>query len=521
MTLRVGELLARPHLQIELVAGEAGIDRRITWAHASDLADPWDWLAGGELLMKNGRSLPRSAQGQVAFLEGLAAAEVTALVIGNDPMTPPLARRAVRRADELALPVLRIPYSMSFIAVTRAVADAAVEEQSRRMVRIERIYATLRARPPGATPGSFVSRLERELGHRVHLVDAATLRPVLGTKALAPEVLHLLAAALATRTTEVPAVVHLPDRSRRAAVAISVPFDEPTLLVAERSDRRGFDLSTLHHAAAAAAVEAAHHALVEDLNAQAEAAELAELLGHRRSPGRPDAPAGWRSSVATARLAAAPMSDALRQRRLALGLRRRGVTHIMVAEHDTLWVLLDGADPGSPVIDVVRARLGEGAVIGISDPVGVPTRMPEAAREARFARGIASQRGAGVAYFGETGRLPAVQDPAAARAVVEGVLGAVLAYDAAHGTDLFVSLEAFLEHKRSWNRTASALRVHRQTVIYRMKRVAALTGRDVSETSDLAELWLAVSAHRLLTDGASGLGPRRRAEDGRGSLSYS
>ena len=55
--------------------------------------------------------------------------------------------------------------------------------------------------------------------------------------------------------------------------------------------------------------------------------------------------------------------------------------------------------------------------------------------------------------------------------------------------------------QRSWQRCALALHVHRQTVIYRMRRVEQLTGRSLSETGDIATLWLALSALEILRQG--------------------
>jgi len=99
ITLR--DLVGQPHLRLEVLAAPGGLDRAVSWAHSSDLPQPWDWLSGGELLMKNGRTLPRSAAGQAALLEGLAAAGVSALVIGTDPDTPQLTARAVSLAAKL------------------------------------------------------------------------------------------------------------------------------------------------------------------------------------------------------------------------------------------------------------------------------------------------------------------------------------------------------------------------------------------------------------------------------------
>ena len=49
-----------------------------------------------------------------------------------------------------------------------------------------------------------------------------------------------------------------------------------------------------------------------------------------------------------------------------------------------------------------------------------------------------------------------------------------------------------------WNPTRE-LHVHPQTVLYRVRRIEEINGRDLTETSDLAELWLGFEALDMLT----------------------
>ncbi|MGH3403081.1 MAG: PucR family transcriptional regulator ligand-binding domain-containing protein, partial [Streptosporangiaceae bacterium] len=163
MSISVWDLAGQPHLRIAVIAGAAGLDRAITWAHSSDLPEPWDWMSGGELLMKNGRTLAAGAKGQAALIEGLASAGAAGLVIGIDPDTPPVSPRAVALADQLGLPVLTVPYSVGFIVLSRAVADALTSEESIRLAKAGRIYATIRAGVTDSDPAAFVGRLEVEL----------------------------------------------------------------------------------------------------------------------------------------------------------------------------------------------------------------------------------------------------------------------------------------------------------------------------------------------------------------------
>jgi PucR family transcriptional regulator, purine catabolism regulatory protein len=90
---------------------------------------------------------------------------------------------------------------------------------------------------------------------------------------------------------------------------------------------------------------------------------------------------------------------------------------------------------------------------------------------------------------------------------VDRLLGPVLVYDAIHKTELLRSLAVFLEENRSWQRAAGRLHVHKQTLVYRMSRAEALTGRRLNRTADVAELWLALRARELVESvGAAGAG---------------
>jgi purine catabolism regulator len=56
------------------------------------------------------------------------------------------------------------------------------------------------------------------------------------------------------------------------------------------------------------------------------------------------------------------------------------------------------------------------------------------------------------------------------------------------------SLRVFLAHNRSWQKAATALHVHKQTLVYRMRRVEELSGRKLDRTGDVSELWFALRA---------------------------
>ena len=48
--------------------------------------------------------------------------------------------------------------------------------------------------------------------------------------------------------------------------------------------------------------------------------------------------------------------------------------------------------------------------------------------------------------------------------------------------------------------------MHKQTLVYRMRRVEQLTGRDLRKTADVVQLWLALRALEFVRGGPTAAG---------------
>jgi purine catabolism regulator len=505
MAITVKELAELPHLRIEVLGGSSGLGHTVTWAHSSDLDEPWGWLSGGELLLKNGRTLPRSEDKQVAFIEGLFSARISALVIGSDPESPLLTERALERAEELNIPILRVPYSMSFIVLSRTVADALLSEEVSRATRTEKIYDTIHAAVTEDDPGVFWRRLKTELSCELYIVDAETLDPVLeGTPPPPIGLRNRLREEIAASGEPVPGSLRFAGQSKSEVVVIEVPYEEPTFLISSYLNKPPLDLVLLQHAATAVAVEVAYASLRADYQRELGTTLLSQLLEGRLD--RQTATAGLLRhaiSSATAYLLAVDGLDPTEERRLHIGLLRRGITHLLLRRDGVFYLLLEARPINiehqllSPKVKLLLDRLGQNHTIGISNALVDSSRMPAAAGEALWALAGASKDFPIMSYE-DASPLPALQSQEEGRALVDRVLGSLIEYDAANGSDLIYSLSVFLETRRSWQKCAEALNIHRQTVIYRMRRVEQLTERTLSETSDLSILWLALSAYNIL-----------------------
>jgi DNA-binding PucR family transcriptional regulator len=85
------------------------------------------------------------------------------------------------------------------------------------------------------------------------------------------------------------------------------------------------------------------------------------------------------------------------------------------------------------------------------------------------------------------------------RAFVEQVLGPLLAYDQKHRTDFVQTIATYLANNNSLQATAKELYVHVNTAAYRLQRIQAITGLDLSKTEDCL---LAKTALMILEDEA-------------------
>ena len=82
--------------------------------------------------------------------------------------------------------------------------------------------------------------------------------------------------------------------------------------------------------------------------------------------------------------------------------------------------------------------------------------------------------------FEETGSyrllLPAMsEDPAELRRFYSDTIEPLITYDEQYGTELVTTLATFLANDGSWKATAADLRIHRQTLVYRLRIRAGLS----------------------------------------------
>jgi sugar diacid utilization regulator len=77
-----------------------------------------------------------------------------------------------------------------------------------------------------------------------------------------------------------------------------------------------------------------------------------------------------------------------------------------------------------------------------------------------------------------------------AKRLLLNAMQALVDYDQRHGSDLVATLRTYVETRFNLTKSGGLLYVHPNTVVYRLRRIHELTGRDPNDVDDLLVLWL-------------------------------
>ncbi|MBS1843221.1 MAG: PucR family transcriptional regulator ligand-binding domain-containing protein [Actinobacteria bacterium] len=499
MPLTVAELTQIPYLRTRLHAGGSGADNVISWAHSVEVHRPWEWLEAKDLLMTVGLGVPVDPDEQVEYVWKLAAVGVSGVAIGEEMQAPPLSDGMIAAADEAAMPLLITAYEVPFVQVSRAVAEANRADVNDRVVRAARVYDKVRSVIEGGFESELLGILEREVNCRLSVCAHPTAEVVLaGSSGLDGPTRTAIRQAIEGRPRQAPGLLRL-EVEAGTCLLVPLPLRRSLSLVAIPGNGPAPPYSLLQHVATVAALQLERQwSQREELGRTG--AELFAQMHEGRAPATRAAQQlidrGLGSGplvVLGARAGAAVEGDPWDE--LHHVLADHGIGNLLWRRGRTLDLLVHDDD-----VMVVAELLGRGVAIGVSDPFTGIESFTGAVREARWALDWARDGESTILRYGEGASSFGPRSIAETEAMVSRVLGPLLEYDAEHQSELTTSLRVFLAANRSWKRAAAELFIHKQTLVYRMRRVEKLTGHRLSETADVAELWFALEALRRVSD---------------------
>ncbi|MFI1221535.1 MULTISPECIES: PucR family transcriptional regulator [unclassified Streptomyces] len=491
----LGELLAREDLGLRRIAGPA--DAELLWVHTSEMADPYPYLLGGELLLSAGVLLTDPDH----YVGRLVEAGAAALGFGVRPVHETVPRGLIEACDRYGLPLLEVPPETPFTTIARAVWRLMAEarhRELRRVTRAQQALATAAARPDPVP--AVLHQLATQLGGRAVLLTARGEEVHAAGRRLPPDAAGALTRLARVVTRERPgspaSATDTHGDTHLSAYALG--GGEGLVLALAAGRRESGDHTVAGIAVVLLSLLAAPH---QGADAAGRSAALVRmLLGASPEEVAPLLGSTGPWTVIHARRTDGAPADALTAGALGASLG----TALVDARHgggETVRLLLpppgdeEGPAAGGNQLNDEHAEAGSqhgpaqlapqpGWTLGASAPTPV-TALDAADHLASRALAHAQATRAPLTVDAPASGLAALVPPAQAAAHARALLAPLT-------TLLADTLRCWLSLHGSWDRTAVALAVHRNTVRQRIGRCGELLGVDLDDMDVRAELWFAL-----------------------------
>ncbi|HYI23833.1 MAG TPA: helix-turn-helix domain-containing protein [Thermomicrobiales bacterium] len=530
-----------------VLAGHAGLQREVTWASRLRPTPPaFEHLAGGELVLLPPDVLELLDERLTIAdaIHQLSSFAVAAVAVSGDVHPADLSA-----AEITGIPLISLPTGASFGTLERATSRYIAE---RRRDLLRRGQEAGRQLMEVAIAGESLADLARELSNisgRIVAIDARDGRLLASASSTRSSDIGLIETALAetrgpvstwlrivatgssaeppssvfpTRTHLLRVVAPVSGRDGLlGSVSLLVPVDEESAedaLFASRGAAACAVTMTRELAAASARREIELNVLDEILDGalRSEISLLQQVtrLGHDLDRtyctiiARVDASPGSPARARDGRWAA--LEEGLHRAARSRGVRV--LWRIRNASAEIVWPVSDDTELAAIVKeihgDLTSAIAGSGSSELISMGVGRIRSgldgIRQSHQDARQALTIGRRlHGPGnVTLFERLGvyrLIYAAEQLPELQTFQQEALGTLVDYDRQHGADLIHTLEAFFAANCSPKEAAALLQVHRNTVLYRLERIAEITGLDLNSSDVRLRLHLALHVRLALS----------------------
>jgi purine catabolism regulator len=509
-----------PLKRARVLAGQAGLERRVRNVNVMEVPDILPWVQADELLLTTAYPLRDDRAALGTLVPELAAKGLAGIAVKPDRYLDEIPAAMLTAADACGFPLIQLPPESSFNDIISAVLSVILNEQSLRLQRAAEIHDRFTRIVLGGGGLREIAMTLAELVERQVLIvdqhgEVLTGSGEVNIDRLADDVTMPTGGEGAQAGQSESVTIAGAPATMQPIMVDGEPYGAVIALGAADSLSTD-DLEALQFASTVAALRQVQaRAVVED-DRRFQAVCLEELVsGHLtdRSVLSERATAfGWDLSLPRAVLLAQAESsssgDADTVRSLADAARTALGGSAIVWERSTqAAALLAPRSPDPATLEDAAAGLRREAArrlpttpvsIGIGRVRGDPLELRESHAEARRALEVGRWRSPGeVVIFERMGldRLLASVSDLELSAFRDTMIEPLAAYDRAHRSNLVDTLEAYVA-TRNAAEAARRLYVHYNTVRSRLARIEELIGPFLSDTERLTGLAVALHIHR-------------------------
>lgn len=514
-----------------LLGGAEGLSRRVSWSATLRTRAPgFQSLKGGEFLLI-ATTVLHALDPSLNLYRVLQSVEP--IGVAGVAVRGPVDPEAVAFANDHDLPLFALPENASLAEIEASIARAVSESRSEIHRRAHEVYTQLtQLGIEGRSLAAIGDELQRVSGQAASLFDAIPTPTVLSRLLPAGTMPNGASNRMSSLTSEIGAWLHrVPVAPAHAPVEFFPVAARLGFLIAPLLSRGQLvgcvalvghrdELDDLHReavrgAAAAAAIVIARTEAVLDAEERAQTDALTEVVagnspltdGLRRRAGRlgidVDACSVVIVSTFTGPTPRSTFNEAF----------QRDVEHLVPGTKaglvDGKVVLVCPGDGGAPMetMDPLRQILqrrssDEEVSIGVGRAGGGIEGLRRSYREALDALVLGRQvfgpgRTVSYANLGLYRLLLDMREQCDVEGYYHDVLGDLIAADTKGGGELIRTLDAFFASNCSPTEASTRLHIHRNTLLYRLQRIHAITKLDLNDAEVRLTLQVALKIHQI------------------------
>lgn len=131
-----------PFSEAKLVAGHGGLERQVISANIQEVPDVERWLVGGEIVFSSGYAL-RELENPADIISALHDKEAAALAIKPGRYLEAIPREMIERADALRFPLFELPQNLPYMDCIMPIFERLTQKRLYLLDRMESIHNML------------------------------------------------------------------------------------------------------------------------------------------------------------------------------------------------------------------------------------------------------------------------------------------------------------------------------------------------------------------------------------------
>jgi len=536
--------------RLQVVGGHGGLDRIIKLVNVIEVPDIMDWLIDGELLLTTGYSFREYPELLETLIPRMNQAQSAGLAIKTKRYLDEIPREIVLNADKYNIPLLEVPYDLSFSEIIAPILGVVFNKQNKILQKLEQAHKKLMDL---ALNGSPLEELCKETGklisNPVAIVDRegvlivndecpdkykfelffsegsieikqeklrfGNIKEVKYSLEYAPDTNK----PLTIKAIRIPIIADKYEYGHMVAI-INVPIFEPDILTMERAAT----IAALEFTKRKAIfeIEKSYYNDFLEILLSADFDNVEEIINRGRIFNiNLDKPAAVLiindSSFNEIEEIQNYMSmNKTRSKEDLLNsinrfFRFQGITNVIAGIKGNNIVVIMGAENENPafqketvtsllkyLLESTRPNMNINIGVGrLNTDIKMISRSYEDAREALKIAQLSDT--AQAIFFDNLGfyKILSEKNRGELDQFVKELLQPVFEYDLSKKGDLIKTLETYYETNRNLKTTSTKLYTHYNTVLYRIKKIEELTGISLDNPENALNLEIAVNILKL------------------------